>query len=163
MNILDFKHMKNTKIIFIPLFFILIGFNSFCQRKSELKSEIFFLKIEVEKLKTLNQTLNLEIEKNKNFNLQEIEKLKQELSQIQYLLKNSNNTSNLVYPPINQELGKNSSKGTQTNSINANKPENEKNSKYGYTPSTGATIHTGPRGGRYYYNSKGNKVYVKRN
>lgn len=32
---------------------------------------------------------------------------------------------------------------------------------YGSTPSTGATIYTGPRGGRYYINSKGNKVYVK--
>jgi hypothetical protein len=33
---------------------------------------------------------------------------------------------------------------------------------YGYTPTTGAIIHTGPRGGRYYYNSKGNKTYVPR-
>lgn len=28
--------------------------------------------------------------------------------------------------------------------------------------STGRVIHTGPRGGRYYINSKGNKVYIKR-
>lgn len=32
---------------------------------------------------------------------------------------------------------------------------------FGYTPSTGVMIHTGPRGGHYYYNSKGNKTYVK--
>lgn len=32
----------------------------------------------------------------------------------------------------------------------------------GMTPSTGATIHTGPRGGRYYYNSKGNKTYIRK-
>lgn len=32
----------------------------------------------------------------------------------------------------------------------------------GSTPSTGATIHTGPRGGRYYINSKGNKTYIKK-
>ncbi|RIV25117.1 hypothetical protein DYU11_07305 [Fibrisoma montanum] len=30
----------------------------------------------------------------------------------------------------------------------------------GYTPSTGATIHTGPRGGRYYINRNGNKTYI---
>lgn len=30
------------------------------------------------------------------------------------------------------------------------------------TPTTGATIHTGPRGGRYYYNSNGNKTYIRR-
>lgn len=34
-----------------------------------------------------------------------------------------------------------------------------------YTDSTysgGRAIHTGPRGGRYYYNSSGNKTYVRR-
>ncbi len=30
------------------------------------------------------------------------------------------------------------------------------------TPTTGATINTGPRGGRYYINSNGNKTYIKR-
>lgn len=30
-----------------------------------------------------------------------------------------------------------------------------------YTPSSGSTIHTGPRGGRYYINSNGNKTYLK--
>lgn len=31
------------------------------------------------------------------------------------------------------------------------------------TPKTSRTIYTGPRGGRYYINSNGNKTYVKRN
>lgn len=30
------------------------------------------------------------------------------------------------------------------------------------THSSGRTIHTGPRGGRYYFNSSGNKTYVRR-
>lgn len=30
------------------------------------------------------------------------------------------------------------------------------------TTSTGRTIYTGPRGGKYYINSKGNKVYIKK-
>ncbi len=30
------------------------------------------------------------------------------------------------------------------------------------TPTTGATIQTGKRGGKYYYNSKGNKTYIRR-
>lgn len=33
---------------------------------------------------------------------------------------------------------------------------------YKNTPSNGATIYTGPRRGRYYINSNGNKTYVKR-
>ncbi|MBO0935535.1 hypothetical protein J2I47_03140 [Fibrella sp. HMF5335] len=34
-------------------------------------------------------------------------------------------------------------------------------SEQGNTPSNGAYIHTGPRGGHYYINSNGNKTYVK--
>ena len=30
-----------------------------------------------------------------------------------------------------------------------------------YTPNDFKTIYTGPRGGQYYYNNSGNKVYVK--
>jgi len=33
----------------------------------------------------------------------------------------------------------------------------------GLTPTTGATIYTGSRGGRYYINKNGNKVYIKKN
>lgn len=33
---------------------------------------------------------------------------------------------------------------------------------YGSTPGTGAVIHSGPRGGRYYINSNGNKTYIKK-
>lgn len=32
----------------------------------------------------------------------------------------------------------------------------------GLTPTTGGTIYTGPRGGRYYINKSGNKVYIKK-
>lgn len=32
----------------------------------------------------------------------------------------------------------------------------------GLTPTTGATIYSGPRGGRYYINKNGNKVYIKK-
>lgn len=35
-------------------------------------------------------------------------------------------------------------------------------SSYNYASSSSRTIHTGPRGGRYYINSNGNKTYVKR-
>lgn len=36
-------------------------------------------------------------------------------------------------------------------------------SSYPKAPSsTTRTIYTGPRGGQYYYNSKGNKVYIKK-
>ncbi|GGG51745.1 HNH endonuclease signature motif containing protein [Bizionia arctica] len=42
-----------------------------------------------------------------------------------------------------------------------NKPSNQR-SNYNYSSSPTRTIYTGPRGGRYYINSNGNKTYVKR-
>jgi hypothetical protein len=53
--------------------------------------------------------------------------------------------------------------GSNSKSVTNNHSRDELSSKpYGYTPSTGATIHTGPRGGRYYINSNGNKTYLKK-
>jgi colicin import membrane protein len=37
-----------------------------------------------------------------------------------------------------------------------------KSSSVSNSSSSSRTIHTGPRGGKYYINSKGNKVYVKK-
>jgi hypothetical protein len=53
--------------------------------------------------------------------------------------------------------------GSDSKRVTNNHSRDELSSKpYGYTPSTGATIHTGPRGGRYYINSNGNKTYLKK-
>lgn len=39
---------------------------------------------------------------------------------------------------------------------------NDSHTPYHSTPTSGAPIHTGPRGGRYYINGNGNKTYLKR-
>lgn len=44
---------------------------------------------------------------------------------------------------------------------NSTKPAKSSGSSGGATGS-GREIHTGPRGGKYYINSKGNKVYIKK-
>ncbi len=64
-----------------------------------------------------------------------------------------------------------------TNSLGANAEINNNNGKTqtsntstilvkgkgdGLTPTTGATIYTGSRGGHYYINKNGNKVYIKK-
>jgi len=52
--------------------------------------------------------------------------------------------------------------------LNSTKAEKEKekrkqnSSSFSRSYSSSRTIHTGPRGGRYYYNSNGNKTYIKR-
>jgi hypothetical protein len=41
-------------------------------------------------------------------------------------------------------------------------PATKPSSPYHSTPTSGAPIHTGPRGGHYYINGNGNKTYIKR-
>ena len=41
-------------------------------------------------------------------------------------------------------------------------PVSSPNLDWKSTPTNGAPIHTGPRGGKYYINSHGNKSYIKR-
>jgi len=55
--------------------------------------------------------------------------------------------------------------GTGTGSYDKPKTESTKSSTSGsseYNYTGNATIHTGPRGGRYYINSKGKKTYIRK-
>lgn len=54
----------------------------------------------------------------------------------------------------------NSQQATSTQTTET--PNPVKTSVSGETSSGGRTIYTGPRGGRYYINSKGNKTYIRR-
>lgn len=60
------------------------------------------------------------------------------------------NQADLVQPP------------TQTQPLSSAGTSSSNTSTMYSTPTTGATIYTGPRGGRYYYNSHGNKTYIRR-
>lgn len=46
--------------------------------------------------------------------------------------------------------------------ISSSSTTSPRSSGYRSTPSSGAPIHTGPRGGKYYINSNGNKTYIKK-
>lgn len=48
-----------------------------------------------------------------------------------------------------------------TTPTNSQSSKSQKTSIRGGETNTSRTIHIGPRGGRYYINSKGNKVYIK--
>ena len=50
----------------------------------------------------------------------------------------------------------------QSDSLSNNSTDYTDSTYGGRSYSGGKTIHTGPRGGRYYYNSSGNKTYVRR-
>jgi hypothetical protein len=59
---------------------------------------------------------------------------------------------------IRAHLQKNYKDDSEKLSINDLKTKTEENKK----PSDDKTIHTGPRGGQYYYNSSGKKTYIKK-
>ena len=155
---------------------------SLAQSKRELKQEINLMK---EKIETLTAKIDLLTEKNKAIEKElqgvklQVESLKQEIL--------VNNTTPSVVPasghapvvePEKQQpqrckaitqSGKQCSRNAQqgsdycwqhqkkADSING-QSETDKSSN----TSGNREIYTGPRGGKYYINSKGNKVYIKK-
>jgi hypothetical protein len=69
-----------------------------------------------------------------------------------------NSQANNISSPYNSSSSYNNP--SYGNGYNTSKADSTKGD--GLTPSTGATIYTGPRGGQYYINKNGNKSYIKR-
>ncbi|WP_323027493.1 HNH endonuclease signature motif containing protein [Gelidibacter japonicus] len=68
-------------------------------------------------------------------------------------------SSNYSTPPVKSTTYKYS---TPSYSAPKYRVPTYKSSNYNSSSSSIKTIHTGPRGGKYYMNSKGNKTYIKR-
>jgi cell division protein FtsB len=162
--IIKINSMKTLKIL--PIFYLLLilSNSSFGQKKSKLKYDLLFQKIEIEKLKSEIERLKFEnkiLEINSN---KQIEILRSELKFIRESQTGNNYSKNNVkegYESNNDDTS-NSLNGNNSEKLPKNSSETPTKSNYGFTPSTGATIHTGPKGGKFYYNSKGNKTYVKK-
>ena len=151
-------------IYIITFLFLFTTINIFGQSKKELIEKVRVRDQEIKELKAnyeqlQGQFLDLQI---RRYN--EIKSIKNELLKLTLSLDEGAQISEV------QSVKSNSLSETQINSLNTptskstitkSSSSSTKSSNYGYTPSTGAKIHTGPRGGRYYINSRGNKVYVK--
>lgn len=142
---------KITLLLFIAAFQ-----PAFSQSKKDLNSQVQYLREAVESLRI------------------EVGVLKEKLAQSNAAAASMENEISYLRnipslnssPQTNQPLNYNSYNSTTRDSVN-NKAA-PANSVYsngrgdGLTPTTGATIYTGPRGGHYYINSHGNKTYVRK-
>lgn len=156
--------MKKSTII---LFALLISYTGFSQSKKVLKQQIVGLTNQVDSLRSVSKNLS---EKNGRANKQ-VDSLKFKIFEMDLDLKTSKR--NLEDCKSREERQKSEAIKTQiqakpeNNSINSSNPDSPSIKSTNQSISTGATgegqkIYTGPRGGRYYINGSGKKVYIKR-
>lgn len=173
--------MKN-RIFILSIFLLGISLLVSAQSKKDLSQEVTILKVshkalldDIELLKKETDLLN-----------KEIDLLKQQLAQIK-TAGSVNEIQQVVQEKVDQktetrckattaagkQCSRNADPGSdycwqhkttyEPNNTPSNAVSTPKVSGSGSSGTTGAgrVIHTGPRGGKYYINSKGNKVYVK--
>lgn len=165
--------MKNLLLL---LAILLLSVEVFPQSRKELKREIENYKMaltaerqENAELKQENILLYCQLEKIRFFILQATDR-----SQLDSLIADrmpsvvNDHSSRITTQPAQSERcaattnkGTPCSRNTQSGSAYCWQHQNyESKNKSGYR--SGHTWHTGPRGGQYYINSKGNKVYKKK-
>ena len=140
------------KAISILLLSLVLSIFSFSQSKKDVMDE---LKKIQERIETLQRT----VEVNKAQTDERINALEKEIT----ILRIGNTTSR---EPIDNKGSKNNSSDSSykyNSNLKSNSvPDKQLKSGDGLTPTTGATIYTGPRGGQYYINKNGNKTYIKK-
>lgn len=149
--------MRTVAILLLSAFFPIL---SFSQSKKDIMGE---LRKTQEKLESLQRI----IEVNKAQLDERIYSLEKEIA----ILRTGNST-NLR----SQKIQENIVGGSYSDSTHLDNFQNRTNLEPastsaqkkqlgpgdGLTPSTGAKIYTGPRGGQYYINKNGNKTYIKK-
>jgi len=132
----------------ILLILLLLPILSFSQSKKELEDELKATKSKLDSFQVLYYQQQAQYQ-------QKITSLEATIDKIKFLIDNNVK----------------STYGVQSNTIavvsdTSQKQNNPKNVVLGegdgLTPKTGAKIYTGSRGGQYYINKSGNKVYIKK-
>jgi hypothetical protein len=132
----------------ILLILLLLPILSFSQSKKELEDELKATKSKLDSFQVLYYQQQAQYQ-------QKITSLEATIDKIKFLIDNNVK----------------STYGVQSNTIavvsdTSQKQNNPKNVVLGegdgLTPRTGAKIYTGARGGQYYINASGNKVYIKK-
>ncbi len=153
------------KKILILAFFIMptMAWPSYSQTKKELKEQIEKLQIQLAQsqeynhvLLAQNEDLRTRIGKILNCVMETADNIPAAVSLDD--IKTQSDTG--VLRTDNSTTSNASSRPASTSSYSPRKTSSY--SRSSYSSSSGRTIYTGPRGGRYYINSKGNKVYIKR-
>lgn len=177
--------MKSPILIFLLLFFAAYAFP---QSKKDLAAQINLLSVKID---AVNSKFELLSEQNKSLNKditslnlklsdseREIQSLKSQLNQGNSLQEKPSQPSsekNLQNPSkrckaitsAGSQCSRNADEGSEycwqhKKTYEPDKPSKSTSGSNGSSNYNGKEIQTGPRGGQYYINSKGNKTYIKK-
>ena len=168
------------KLIFLILIFC--SFISFSQTKTEMKSEIESLKMQVETLTNEVKVQKSENEQLKSLMISKLDEVSNSIKTFQGSARSeSKNTSTekaddkitgvkgqcKAITAAGSQCKRSASEGSdycwQHQGYSGSKSTvKSSGSSSGSSTGSGRTIQTGPRGGQYYINKNGNKTYIKR-
>lgn len=144
--------------IFLICCALLVGLSpTFGQSKRQLRAQIDSLQIHVERLNFKIEILQARTDKT--------QRSIDSLVRINHvLLKRIDNLSNSVNSKGSPSIRPYEAPAKAPASVSSSGSRSTSSTQPTSSSSTynGRKIYTGPRGGRYYINSKGNKVYIKR-
>ena len=132
----------------IILILLLLPILSFSQSKKELEDELNLKKSKLDSFQVLYYQQQAQYQ-------QKIIRLEAIIDKIKFVIDNNvKPTSGIQASPINS-LSDSSQMHNNSKKIVLGEGD-------GLTPRTGAKIYTGSKGGQYYINKSGNKVYIKK-
>jgi hypothetical protein len=142
------KNIQSTNMKPYFLIIVLFPILAFSQSKKELEDELKETKRKLDSLQVLYYQQQSEYK-------QKIINLEATIDKIKFLIDNNVKS----YPAIQNVTtsGQGDTSQMQNNSKKIVLGEGD-----GLTPTTGAKIYTGSKGGQYYINKSGNKVYIKK-
>jgi hypothetical protein len=132
----------------IILFFVLLPILSFSQSKKELEDELKATKTKLDSFQVLYYQQQAQYQ-------QKITSLEATIDKIKFLIDNNAKSTFGMQSNTSAVVGDTSQ--MQNNSKKVVFGEGDV-----LTPRTGAKIYTGAKGGQYYINKSGNKVYIKK-
>ncbi len=132
----------------IILILLLLPILSFSQSKKEIEDELKATKNKLDSFQVLYYQQQAQYQ-------QKIISLEATIDKIKFLIDNNTKSTFGMQSNANAVVGDTSH--MQNNSKRVVLGEGD-----GLTPRTGAKIYTGAKGGQYYINKSGNKVYIKK-
>jgi len=138
------------RITFILLFLTLISLTSYSQSKKELEEELKATKSKLDSIQMLYYQQQTQYQ-------QRISSLEATIDKIKFLIDNNTNSYSNNGKPVLTVINGNAIDQDSKNPKPVVMGEGD-----GLTPRTGAKIYTGSKGGQYYINKSGNKVYIKK-
>ncbi len=146
---MGFKNYRQSHIMKqVFVIFILLPILSFSQSKKELEDELKATKSKLDSFQVLYYQQQAQYQ-------QKITSLESTIDKIKFLIDNNVKSSSGIQANPISILSDSSQIQNDAKKIVLGEGD-------GLTPRTGAKIYTGSKGGQYYINKSGNKVYIKK-